>query len=223
MTSDLQGQASRFAQELTDILNGTITQHVRMRAVLRPRSSAGAVFTVGHGLTKTNVTQPQAFPLSINLRKPRAWMNLSFQVRMDSEDRYLTVHSSYCGIFTDPELKTCLCHWDYERGKDRYPSAHVQVYGTSPALEALNEGDDRKRPLEKLHIPVGGKRFRPCIEDAIEFLVTERLAEGREDWQKRLDESRNHYRRRQLLAAMRRNPDVVEEYLREREREQDGQ
>ncbi|MER7692867.1 hypothetical protein [Streptomyces sp. NPDC097610] len=217
MTSDLQGQASRFAQELTDILNGTITQHVRMRAALRPRSSAGAVFTVGHGLTKNNLTQPQPFPLSINLKKPRAWMNLSFQVRMDSEDRYLTVHSSYCGIFIDPELKVCLCHWDYERDKDRYPSAHVQVYGTSPALDALNEGDDRKRPLEKLHIPVGGKRFRPCIEDVIEFLVTERLAEGREGWGKRLEESRNQYRRRQLLAAMRRSPDVVEEYLRERE------
>jgi hypothetical protein len=220
LTSDLQGQASRFAQELTATLNGTITQHVRMRAALRTRSVAGAVFTVGHGLTKQNPTQPQPFPLSINLKKPRAWMNLSFQVRMDSEDRYLTVHSSYCGIFIDPELKVCLCHWDFERDKDRYPSAHVQVYGTSPALEALNEGGDRKRPLEKLHIPVGGKRFRPCIEDVIEFLVTERLAEGREDWEKCLEEGRNRYRRRQLLAAMRRNPEVVEEYLREREQGQ---
>lgn len=217
MISDLHSQASKLAQELTDTLNGTVTQHVRMRAVLRPRSTVGAVFTVGHGLTNQNPTQPRPFPLSINLRKPRAWMNLSFQVRMDTENKFLTVHSSYCGIFIDEELKKCLCHWDFERDKDRYPSAHVQVYGTSPALEALNEGDDRKRPLEKLHIPVGGKRFRPCIEDVIEFLITERLAEGREGWQKRLEEGRNRYRRTQLLAAMRRHPDVVEEYLRERE------
>lgn len=217
MTSDLPSQASRLAQELTDTLNGTVTQYVRMRAALRPHSTAGAVFTVGHGLTRQNPTQPKPFPLSISAKKPRAWMNLSFQVRMDTENKFLTVHSSYCGIFTDEELKECLCHWDFEREKDRYPSAHVQVYGTSPALESLNEGDDRKRPLEKLHIPVGGKRFRPCIEDVIEFLITERLTEGREGWEKKLEEGRNRYRRTQLLAAMRRHPEVVEEYLRERE------
>lgn len=49
MISDLHGQASQFAQELTDTLNGTVAQHVRMRAALRPRSTAGAVFTAGHG------------------------------------------------------------------------------------------------------------------------------------------------------------------------------
>jgi hypothetical protein len=64
---------------------------------------------------------------------------------------------------------------------------------------------------------VGGKRFRPCIEDVIEFLITERLTEGREGWEKKLEEGRNRYRRTQLLAAMRRHPEVVEEYLRERE------
>lgn len=213
MTSDLPGQARRFAKELQETLNGTVCQHVRIAAVLRPRSAAGPVFTLGHGLSANNPTQPTAFPLRIDNKKPRSWMNLSFQVRLDDEGEFLTVHSSYCGIFTDESLETCLLHWDYEREKEKYTSAHVQVYGWSPALEALNQNNDQKRSLDKLHIPVGGKRFRPCIEDAIEFLVTERLADGREGWQKRVEEGRNRYRRGQLLAMMRRYPDVVKEYL----------
>ncbi|MEW2255957.1 hypothetical protein [Streptomyces sp. NPDC047869] len=213
MTSDLSRQVYKFAKELQATLNGTVCQHVRIAAVLRPRSVVGPVFTLGNGLSAANPTQPIAFPLRIDNKKPRAWMNLSYQVRLDDEDDFLTVHSSYCGIFTDEALETCLLHWDYEREKDRYTSAHVQVYGTSPALEALNRNNDQKRSLDKLHIPVGGKRFRPCVEDVIEFLITERLADGREGWEKRVEEGRNHYRRGQLLATMRRNPDVVKEYL----------
>ncbi|WP_413798874.1 hypothetical protein [Streptomyces iranensis] len=220
MTSELERQARAFAQELQKTLNGTVCQHVRIAAVLRPRSEAGPVFTLGHGLTRINPTQPEAFPLRVDNRRPRAWMNLSFQLRLDDEESYLAVHSSYCGIFADEDLETCLCHFDYERGKDKYTSAHVQVYGTSPALEALNGRADQKRTLDKLHIPVGGKRFRPCIEDVIEFLITERLVEAHEGWEQRVEEGRVRYRRGQLKAAMRRHPDVVEEYLRDRQRKE---
>ncbi|MGA5312537.1 hypothetical protein ACPCTK_00265 [Streptomyces pseudogriseolus] len=139
-------------------------------------------------------------------------------MRLDDEGSYLTVHSSYCAIFSDEGLQLCLCHFDYEREKDRYTSAHVQVYGTSPALEALNGKGDQERTLDKLHIPVGGRRFRPCIEDVIEFLINERLVDAHKDWQQIVEEGRARYRRSQLKAAMRRHPDVVEEYLREKER-----
>jgi hypothetical protein len=92
------------------------------------------------------------------------------------------------------------------------------VYGISPALERLNGKEDEKRPLEKLHFPVGGKRFRPCIEDVIEFLINERLVHAHKGWEHRLEEGRARYRRSQLKAAIRRHPEVVEEYLWERER-----
>ncbi|AGP58415.1 hypothetical protein M271_35035 [Streptomyces rapamycinicus NRRL 5491] len=35
-------------------------------------------------------------------------MNLSFQLRLDDEGSYLAVHSSYCAIFADEDLETCL-------------------------------------------------------------------------------------------------------------------
>lgn len=218
LTSELHAQARSFARELQDTLNGTICNDVRITPVVRPFSSLGAVLTIGSGLSKSNPTQPTAFPLRIDRKKPRAWMNLSFQVRMDKEARYLTVHSSYCGIFSDEDLATCLCHFDFEREKEQYTAAHLQVHGASPALEALNRDSDARRTLDKLHFPVGGKRFRPSLEDIIEFLVAERLAEAKQGYDKVLEAGRERFQIKQLRAAMRRHPEVVEEFFREQGR-----
>ncbi|MET9150021.1 hypothetical protein ABZX82_01880 [Streptomyces griseoflavus] len=216
MISDLERKAFEFAQELQNTLNGTICRDVRIRAVQRPFDIT-PVFTVGSGLSRQNLTQPTGFPVRIDNKKPRVWMNLSYQVHLDHEAKYLTVYKSYCGIFSDEELETCLCHFDYEREKDKYTSAHLQVHGHSPALEALNRRGDEKRPLEKLHFPVGGKRFRPSLEDIIEFLVCERLVDARDGWEKVVEDGRDRFHRAQLRAAIRRNTALVEEFMREQE------
>lgn len=218
LTSDLARKAYDFAQELQRTLNATICRDVRIKAVQRPFESV-PVFTLGSGLSRDNLTQPTGFPVRVDNKKPRIWMNLSYQVHLDDEGRYLTVHKSYCGIFSDEELETCLCHFDYEREKDKYTSAHVQVHGQSPALEALNRVGDEKRPLEKLHFPVGGRRFRPSLEDIIEFLVAERLADGREGWEQVVEEGRDKFQRNQLRAAIRRNTAIVKEFMQEHEKQ----
>lgn len=220
MTSDLGHKARRFAEELQHTLTATITRDVCIRAVQRPLGRGTPIYTLGHGLSRQNLTQPKPFPIRIDNKKPRAWMNLSFQMCMDDEDRHLTVHSSYVGIFLDEDCKMGFCHVDYEREKEQYTGAHLQVYGTSTALEALNRGDDAKRPLDKLHFPVGGRRFRPSIEDVIEFLVNERIADAKDGWRQVVEEGRDRFQRIQLKAAMRRNTALVKEFVREQEREE---
>lgn len=218
MTSDLEKKARAFASEIQELLNGTICGNVRIKAVSRITRDHGPIFTLGSGLSRSNLPQPEGFPVGIDAKKPRMWMNLSYQVRMDDEQRHLMVHSSYCAVFSDAALEECLCHFDYERDKpDGYPEAHLQVHGQSHALDALNRGADSGRPLEKLHFPVGGRRLRPCLEDMIEFLVVERLTDAREGHEKLLEDGRARFQRNQLKAAMRRNPEVVAEFLREQE------
>lgn len=219
MTFKLEREARDFAQVLQNTLNRTICTNVIIKAALRPITDGGHVFTVGHGLSRSNLTQPTGFPVRIDSRKPRIWMNLSYQVRADAEQRYLAVHSSYCGIFADENLESCLCHFDYERDKEHYTSAHLQVHGDSASLDALNRGSDRRRPLEKLHFPVGGKRYRPCLEDIIEFLVAERLADPLPGYEQILEDGRALFQRNQLRAAMRRNPEVVKEFIDEQAHE----
>lgn len=218
MTFELSRQARDFAKDLQSTLNATICSNVRIVAVQRP-SRELEVFTVGSGLSRQNLTQPEGFPVRIDKKHARLWMNLSYQVHLDHEQKYLTVSKSYCGIFSDEDLKTALCHFDFEREKEHYTAAHLQVYGQSAALEALNRDGDRKRSLDKIHFPVGGKRFRPSLEDVIEFLVNERLADAREGWEQVVEEGRNRFHRSQLRAAMRRETALVEEFMRDQEKQ----
>jgi hypothetical protein len=66
-----------------------------------------------------------------------------------------------------------------------------------------------------LHLPVGGRRFRPTLEDLIEFLITERLVKGNEGWQKPLAASRNQFQVNQMRALIRRFPTEAAAAVRE--------
>jgi hypothetical protein len=67
-----------------------------------------------------------------------------------------------------------------------------------------------------LHFPTGGRRYRPALEDVIEFLIVEGLADGQAGWRDVLNEERDAYWRIQLRAAIRRDPWTALAALRER-------
>ena len=70
--------------------------------------------------------------------------------------------------------------------------------------------DREDRQSSRLHLPVGGRRFRPCLEDIIEFCIVERLVKPRhETWRDMLDVKRNQFYRRQLQAAVRQDPQAA--------------
>ena len=75
-------------------------------------------------------------------------------------------------------------------------------------------GHEWRRPVD-LHLPVGGRRFRPSLEDLIEFCILEDLVTPRRDWQDELNASRDRFRIQQLKAAVRRNPDEAADVLRD--------
>jgi hypothetical protein len=164
---------------------------------------------VGHCVSKADVV-PHRLPLRTDHKAPHLWLDVSFRLQMDPEDRYITVRSSFFGVFPSEGGKDALFHYDYERDKrDNYPDAHLQVAGQDAAMQALLPG----KPAIKLHFPVGGKRFRPCLEDVIEFLIREGLADKKPGYQEVLDAGRESFRVKQLRAAMRRSPEVVREFI----------
>jgi hypothetical protein len=69
--------------------------------------------------------------------------------------------------------------------------------------------------VEHLHLPVGGRRFRPSLEDVIEFLIVERIASPRDGWEAALNASRDAFLERQLRAAVRRKPESAVAQLEE--------
>ena len=101
-----------------------------------------------------------------------------------------------------------LLHYDYERDKpDDYPDAHLQICATSDAWKQVGvRTDGSDRLLERMHLPVGGRRFRPTLEDIVEFLITEKLAQPKDGWKQAVDDGRESFRQKQLRAAIRRDP-----------------
>jgi hypothetical protein len=209
---DVRRLAADFAATIRDLLNATVCDGITLQAWLyKPEH-----MLVGYGLSKDSL-EVQPFRLRVGQGRPHGWMEISYRLCLDAEGEYLTVVSSYVGIYAHDSDRSLLCHVDYERNKSHgYPEAHLQVDGQSDALAAwrLTDGT-RDRELRDLHFPVGGRRYRPALEDVIEFLIVERLAKPRPGWEKVLSSSRDDFRRRQLRAAIRRDPDTARQMVEE--------
>lgn len=142
-----------------------------------------------------------------------------FTTQFDPEERYLTVGKSKIGLSLGPgdEATQMLLHYDYVREPaHQYPGAHVQVGGTSSVLMAWCQGAKvAPKELHKLHLPVGGKRYRPSLEDVIETLVVEGLAPGRAGLEAAVERHRQRWMERQLRAAVRRDLESAAAELRD--------
>jgi predicted transport protein len=209
---DTYTEARRFAAELSDLLNATVCRGVRLNAVVAPNR----IVFVGYRIDKHNFVSQQAFQIGRKL-----YLGLSYQLDVDSTGKFLAVSTSFVGLFCDEDMDRELFHSDYERDKrDKahgYPEAHLQVEASSAdwceVLSACQEPSDRDRSLSHLHLPVGGRRFRPTLEDMLEFVIVERLVDGHDGWIEAIANSRAGFDETQLRAAVRRNPEIARDAL----------
>ncbi|WP_215547552.1 hypothetical protein [Amycolatopsis sp. CA-230715] len=189
-------------------IKSVASDHTRQRTV------------VGYGITKREQDLRQAIPLTLGKKAPRFFLGLHFRLTPDHVHEHLMVESSVFTVSLTEDPSRPLFHYDYERDKgDGYPEAHLQICASSPDWDQAGiRLDGSGRLLEKLHLPVGGRRFRPAVEDIIEFLVCEQLAEGRPGWRTAVEEGRQRFQEKQLRAAVRKHPDVARAALEESHR-----
>ena len=100
---------------------------------------------------------------------------------------------------------------EYDRrqsGRGR-SAAHVHLHANSPELAWMYGSAGRPAPdLHALHFPVGGRRFRPTLEEFLLFLDRENLFnDWKEGWKPRLIRSLEAWERRQARATARQFPD----------------
>ncbi|WP_131831427.1 hypothetical protein [Pseudofrankia asymbiotica] len=134
---------------------------------------------------------------------------------VDEFSEHLMVVTSYVGLYADAGLTQVLLHYDYERDKrDGYPDAHLQIPATSDSWTSLlTRRRNAKDELGYLHLPTGGRRFRPTVEDVVEFLIVERISDARDGWREVLARSRDSFLGHQLRAAVRRFPETAASQL----------
>ncbi|MFG1653709.1 hypothetical protein ACGFIE_27625 [Micromonospora sp. NPDC049275] len=69
--------------------------------------------------------------------------------------------------------------------------------------------------MAKFHFPLGGHRFRPCVEDVLQAVVEEICVDTVDGWRNAVDEGREKWRQLQLLAAVRDAPSLAARALNE--------
>lgn len=97
------------------------------------------------------------------------------------------------------------------------PTAHVHFHGHRGALSNLlsQAGHDSPHDMSSLHLPLGGSRFRPCLEDFIQFLICECRFDAQPGWQKHVEAGRERWRCRQAAAVVRDVPEKAARVLRD--------
>lgn len=136
------------------------------------------------------------------------WLSVFARVYLDSEG-HLTVHQSVYSLTAGPTGSSDILHYDFDRKKTDYAEAHLQFSGFNDALtDLLIDAGRPKVGIERLHLPVGGRRFRPSVEDVVEFLIDERLVDAKPDARAVLERSRTKYHHAQLRAAVRSQSDL---------------
>jgi len=130
-----------------------------------------------------------------------------YKLCVDSYGNHLAVeHSSF--VLKAKLDRTPIIRWDYDRDARSKPNSHVQVTAHRGALSHLLSrlGHETPHSIESLHIPMGGDRFRPCLEDVVQFLIQDCGFLGEPDWRAAVQEGRAKWRRIQARAAVRDSP-----------------
>lgn len=213
----LEEQANSFASRLTQLLNSTVTVEATVTSFVIPESGVAHI-APGAKEDAPGFPSRPIVPLSLApdpavRAGARLWLRLWYRGTMDSEDKYLAVTNSSFGLCINPDPKSQLCaiRIEFDRGKKSHAAAHIQIHGMSPEFTyAYATKGQLPRELHKLAFPVGGRRYRPSLEDFIEFLHDAELVDDvHPGWQQALDASRREFQERQLRAAIRNNPEIA--------------
>jgi hypothetical protein len=110
--------------------------------------------------------------------------------------------------------------FEYERGLDEdIPAAHLQIHAPRDETSFLMTRADKKRPkarrktdrmgvLSELHFPLGGHRYRPCLEDVLHMIILEFGVQTTRTWRAELNKGRAEWRRLQLQSAVHDAPEI---------------
>jgi hypothetical protein len=176
----------------------------------------GQIGWLGYKITKQTPFRGELVPVTISEAPPKCYIHVAQTVKLDHSGKFLLTVASAYSVRLEPRRDApALIRYEYNRDStNRFPRAHVHVAGKSKLLEVFNRRTGNNKKLSQLHLPVGGRRYRPTLEDLVELLIVEGFVNCRKGWQQVLEEHRQKFQRIQLMAAVRRDPAAAAEALR---------
>lgn len=205
-------QATEFATALTETV----------RAVV-PDSHAFVPTIIGN-LVSIRQDPAEGIILSVD-REPLFQLKASYQCRMDRHGDYLAILKSGFEVIPHSSSEP-LMRFEYERHNRSAPVAHAHVHAPRDAFDRLFAGsgtntskakkrakNDKHSQIQSLHFPLGGHRFRPCLEDILETLIDEFSVDTQPGTMSALAAGREKWRRTQTKAVVRDDPESAIEML----------
>lgn len=210
---ELRSQAEAFAGDLTGTVEALVPGCDAFRAEVLPDPGGGGRMVVTQS-PNTGV------PLSVD-REPLLTLKVAYYCSWDAPRRYIAVDKSEIKVFAGTEARgEPLFRYEYERWP--YPDmagAHLQIHahrdGITHVMSRAGRGSRRGRAragrdavpaMSELHFPLGGPRFRPCLEDVLEMLVAELGVDCTPAGREALRDGRVGWRQTQLATATRDDP-----------------
>lgn len=142
-------------------------------------------------------------------------LQLDYALGADRSGQHLAVHVSTFQL-RNARGKKPIVRVEYLRDPQRVPCSHIHVHAESGLFTQLlaATGHDSPAAVQSVHLPTGGDRFRPCVEDFIEFLISECRVAARDGWREQVAEGRESWRKMQTASAVRDRPEVAIDVLR---------
>lgn len=162
------------------------------------------------------------------LGQPVFRLTVRYHCELNQANTYLAVESSAFAVHHHLTTEPILRYDFIRKPNSSVPSAHINMHSVSEALTKAmedagkNKRADRRRAdsadgssmrPSQLHLPLGGPRFRPALEDVLEMLVVEFAIDRSSNWRESLREGRSLWRDTQLRAAVADNPEAAVEAL----------
>ncbi|WP_433871873.1 hypothetical protein [Saccharopolyspora sp. CA-218241] len=214
---DTHAKARAFAQQVQDLLNATLPVLESAPEEDRAVSClfvADTYYAVHPGAT-TNATP---IPLLCD-GEHVASLRVSYHCTSDTDGTFLAVKKSGFDLIArnKGDNKAPLLRLDYDRGAHSVPAAHWNVHAERGAVSHLLARTNPKHSgmLSKVHLPVGGARGRPCLEDFLQMLFDEFQFDRLNGAQQAIDAGRADWRRTQIATMVRDAPDIAVHALHE--------
>lgn len=177
-----------------------------------PNSPGIAVtaFEGRYGITPAGQTEKRGgIPLYVD-GEVLAALRFNYLCRMDLANEFLAVDKSKVWIVAAVD-STPLVRYEYLYEADWVPQSHIQVHGQRGALSHLlsRAGHTSPHDMSSLHLPTGGARFRPNLEDVIQFLICDCKFDALDSWRPAVERERAEWRVIQTRAVVRAMADVA--------------
>ena len=202
---EFERRVGEFASEIRELLDACLPGNTQFKNARISSDTLRASF----GATK-----------KLDIRSSdRASLVCGYNLCANSTGRHIAVEASSFSLEYQANSRPVpVVRFEYDRNANSKPVSHFHFHSDSVPLGLMlaraGKHEDSAQQ-QNLHFPMGGHRYRVCLEDIIELVIREFNAESLAGWEARVKEGRRDYRKRQAETIISENTRLASEILEE--------